>query len=110
METKSEISSDSSQGQESDISDVSIDDILQECEDNFSELLQQILQSVEMIEMIVQKVDGSIIHIIYNEQSYTLTDLINTFNEEYTKSKDANKDTTWGSFVFDKLQQCTTVE
>ena len=86
----------------------SIDDILQECEENFSEILQHILQSVHLIETIAQKVDGSIIHIEYNEEIYTLTDLIIALNEEYSKLE--HKENTWGGFVFDKLQQCNTVE
>lgn len=85
-----------------------IEDYLEECEDVFAQISENIMSCIQMIEDIARRIDQSVIRVEYNKDTYTMSDLIVQFQKEYDMGE--NGGSTWGSFVFDKLQQCSKIE
>jgi hypothetical protein len=111
MESGDETSDQQSTQTDIDLSETDqtqIEDYIEECEDVFSQIAENLLACIQMIEHIAHRIDQSVIHINYNNDIYNMSDLILQFQKEYDESE--IKTNTWGSFVFDKLQECSKIE
>jgi hypothetical protein len=108
MESDGESSTSLTDINSSEMDQTQVEEYLEECEDVFSQISENLMSCIQMIENIAQRIDQNVIRVEYNKDVYTMSDLILQFQKEYEDSN--NGTSSWGSFVFDKLQQCSKIE